>query len=174
MICLFALLMWGINQLPFWACRLFFRARAVVGDHAENFAGRSQYGIRQLMGLTLAVSLILGLGRMLLPVETIEELGKIKAAHWIVFVSIATAASLLVSTTIIATLNPRYWCPGIVVSALSSGLIAYGVYSAFSALSSTPPAEPMLFAVMLLCTYAWLQISVLLVRAAGYRIVIGL
>src|SRR4051812_35319362 len=54
-----ALLMWGLIQAPLWVCRYLLRARLVIGAPTEIKAAH-QYGIRQLMGLTFAVAVVLG------------------------------------------------------------------------------------------------------------------
>ena len=166
---LFALLMWGIIQAPLWFCRFFLHARAVTGASPDNKAIH-QYRIRQLMGLTLAVSLVLGLGRMVVPAQAFRDLANVQADDWILLASIAIAAGLIVSTTIMTTLNPYYWRIGIGVSAASAGLVAYGMYSIAASLAVGPTKDSVAFAVLIVSTYAWLQISVLLIRAAGYRI----
>src|SRR5262249_32982737 len=70
---LFALLMWAIIQLPLWLCRFLLRAKLVVGTITHN-GWKHQYGIRQLMGVTLAVALALGLGRAVIPAEAVRGL----------------------------------------------------------------------------------------------------
>jgi hypothetical protein len=107
------------------------------------------------------------------PRRRFEPPSTIGAVDWILFASIAAAAGLIATTTVMTTLNPYFWRPGIGISAMSSALIAYGVYSLFDWLGFGPPNESVLFGMMILWMYAWLQISVLLVRAAGYRIVVG-
>src|SRR4051812_854236 len=61
---LFGLLLWGINQLPLWPCRLLLNARAVADGAISLSPARAQYGIRQLMGLTFGVALLLGVMRL--------------------------------------------------------------------------------------------------------------
>ena len=124
------------------------------------------------MGVTLVVAVLLGISRILLPPQVIEELTRIGVVDWILFGSTAVASALILATTVMTTLNPRYWLVGMLISATSSGLTAFGVYSLVGALGRGPADERVLFAVLVLCTYAWLQLSVLLVRAAGYRIVV--
>jgi hypothetical protein len=48
---LFALVMWGTQQLPLWCCRLLLHARTVAHSVTTEKPSRTQYGIRQLMGL---------------------------------------------------------------------------------------------------------------------------
>jgi hypothetical protein len=90
----------------------------------------------------------------------------------ILFGSTAVVSALILATTVMMTLNPNYWQVGIPISVVSSCLTAFGFYSLVGSLGRGPAAEQVMWAVMILCTYAWLQISVLLVRAAGYRIVV--
>jgi hypothetical protein len=170
---LFAVLMWLMNQLPLWLCRLLLHARAVTTNNdVSDQSARSQYRIRQLMALTLAVSLILGIGRVILPQQSLQELKDMKTLDWIAFSSTGIAVGLIVATTIITTLNPLYLRSGLVVSAVSSAFIAYGIYSIFGILSFGPAGERIFFSVLVLSTYIWLQISILFIRAAGYRIVV--
>jgi hypothetical protein len=168
----FALLMWSVQQLPLWFGRLILQARIITYNATADKSARAQYGIRQLMGLTFVVAVLLGIARILLPPEIMEDLKRMVVVDWILFTSIALATGLILATIVMTTLNPYYWRVGLLVSAASSGLTALGVYSLIGTLGSGPSAERVFFAVMILCTYAWLQLSVLLVRAAGYRIVV--
>jgi hypothetical protein len=170
---LFALLMWTVNQMPLWLCRLLLHARPTTVESADNHASRSQYGIRQLMALTLAVSLTLGIGRMIFPERVFEELRNMKAVNWLAFGTIAVAAGLLIATTIMTTLNPRYLRSGLAVSAACAALNAWAVYSVLDAVNFGPANERIFFVILILCAYAWLQISTLIIRTAGYRILVG-
>jgi hypothetical protein len=166
----FAILMWIAIQIPLWLCRFFLRARLQVRSSATISLIQSQYGIRQLIGLTLFVSVICGLARLIFPTGFVEEL---KTTNWIGFTVFAAAIGLLLSTIAIATLNAHYFRAGLAISAGSAVLIAYGVRSAFELLNIGPPSERIYFAFMLLCTYAWLQLSALMIRPTGCRIVVG-
>jgi hypothetical protein len=170
---LFALLMWIVNQVPLWLCRFFLRAYSFTENSDKRDAMHAQYGIRQLMGLTLLVSLVFGIGRAILPSEAIDGLKRMLMTEWLIFATVAVAGGLIVSTTVITTLSSEYFFAGLIVSTVSSVLVAYGVYSAFSLLTFGPANERIYFAGMLLCTYIWVQLSLLTIRAAGYRIALG-
>jgi hypothetical protein len=86
--------------------------------------------------------------------------------------TIAIALSLVASTSILAVLHVRYWREGIAVSAASAALVAYGVYSTCSTFGSAMPADQIPFAAMIVCAHLWILVSMLLVRAAGYRIIV--
>jgi hypothetical protein len=166
----FALLFWGVIQLPLWPLRFWLGAELASWQPAAGAPpSRAQYGIRQLMALTLGVALVLGVGRVVFPMEVLTSLG---VSDWTVLLLVPSAAALISSTTILATLNPVYRWPGMAVSASASGLTAWGVYSLLAVLKLGPPGDWLAFAVVLLATYVWLQISMLIIAAAGYRIVL--
>ena len=170
---IFSQLLWLFNQTPLWLYRLLVGASVVRGDAVENLPNRSQYGTRQLMLLMLAVSLTLGFARLLLPFQAVQSLKEVRVVDWIIFSSIGVGVGLIVTTTTVTALHPVYWRTGVAVSLLSSVLLACGIYSTLNQLNFGLANERIYFAVMLLVTYAWLQISVLAVRVAGYRIVVG-
>jgi hypothetical protein len=60
------------------------RARLVIGASAENKATH-QYGIRQLMGLTFAIAVVLGLGRVLINEEVLRDLAMMGPDLWNLF-----------------------------------------------------------------------------------------
>jgi len=172
-ICFFSLALWTSIQIPFWLSRLVLGTRVVWGETKEGDGASSrQYGIRQLMALTLTVSIALGIGRWIIPETAANDLANIEATDWAFFVILAVALALVAATTTITSLNPFYWQTGIAVAAISSVLIAWSVYSISFAWGLAAPTDRRPFAFMILWTYVWLQLSVLLVRAAGYRIIV--
>jgi quaternary ammonium compound-resistance protein SugE len=95
---LFALLLWGVIQIPFWIARLAIGASAIWREDVRSDGSiRAQYGIRQLMAVTLAFSLVLGIGRWLIPAGAAEDLRSIRAKDWILFGTIATALAMIIS-----------------------------------------------------------------------------
>ena len=173
LMCLFALAFWGLIQIPLWLARLALGVSMIRGeDSTASQATRSQYGIRQLMVLTFGVCLILGIGRWVTPAKTVEDLNSVSIGDWILFGTMATALSLLAATSIIGTLHVHYWRAGIAVSAASAGLVAIGDYSVSAQLTSLGKGEAVLHSLMIVSAYLWLLLSVLLVRVAGYRIIV--
>jgi hypothetical protein len=171
-IALFGLGLWSVIQVPFWTARFILAAR-VVRDRSStsDSTKRSQYGIRQLMVLTLAVAFVLGAFRWIVPEQTLKDLRTMHVATWIVLIAIASALALVAVTTTLTTLHRTYWIAGMAASAISTAIIAWAIYSISKSLIPFP-GEEFLFVGMIAWTYAWLQLSVLLVRAAGYRIVV--
>jgi hypothetical protein len=172
MIALFGLALWSIIQCPFWIARFVLRARVVSGSVSDaDSTARSQFGIRALMLLTFVVAIALGTFRLLVSQQTLEELRNMTIAIWMLMISIAAALALTAVTTTITTLNSTYWKAGIAVSFVASVVLAIAVYSISSTLMPSP-REEFLFGGMIIAAYGWLQISLLLVRAAGYRILV--
>lgn len=103
-------LQWLILQVPLWGISLGVGLGLRYGEAAPREAGQSEvrFGLRDLFILMGLVAVMLGVGRLLLPLVDIPD-----GFHVIVFVFLGVAGVFLTLPLLVATLLPRRVLPGI-------------------------------------------------------------
>ena len=111
---------WLILQLPLWGVAIGFGAHLVHADESGLHPGQRQFGIRQLMIVTAIVSVLFGVGRVLVPymfgqIEYLQGIGPVLA--FLVF-----AAVILTLPLAVAALLRRNMFAGIAIALAVFGL----------------------------------------------------
>lgn len=103
---------WLAVQTPLWLIRLVFGWRIGTLDSGNEDLGREelQFGIKQLLGWTAAVAVLLGVGRWLVGDELRE--GHVETAWEIVgFTLVLAGSNILVAWPVIWATLARRWVP---------------------------------------------------------------
>ena len=158
-------------QLPLWVMRARHSLRMLAPTEQVAPLRRAEYqfGIRQLLILTTGVAVILALGRWIFSANNLEEL----AGNWesVIAVSIIVISnSLLTLPLTIGLLLPRRAWLGLLISLAFFATVTLLEQPVFAAILGRRGAPDEVFWWLNGIQYAWVLVSLLLVRAAGYRL----
>jgi hypothetical protein len=169
------LFQWLILQTPIWllVARYGLRVSGENEVHNANDYRDRQFGIRQIMALTVLVALVLGIGRLLLGgLQVGTSFGK--PAEVMAFACVALANAFVSAPVIGVMLLPRVTfaavCGGLLFSAFATAIEC----SALNLLVPGPPGNAEMywvFSLVNLVQCGWVLVVLFLLRLGGYRLV---
>jgi hypothetical protein len=115
---------WTLGQLPLWGLVWKLGLQLRHADDSQGNSGREwrQFGIRQLMVVTVVIGVLLGIGRNLAVYWSPDGAG----GEWLIFAFLSVAAVLMTVPLVLATLLPRH-----ALNATLVILVLVGVATAF-------------------------------------------
>lgn len=160
------LVQWFLVQIPLWG---------LVASHGLSVHYRSadsqlggqrpmQFGIRQLMVVTLVVGILLGLGRMIM---TSLPLGP--GAIWAIFVFLGVAATVMSLPLLLAALLPRYAVPAVLVVLVLAGVATMWEAPLSKVLGADGPSQDE-FIWINTFTFLWVLVFPTAARLCGYEL----
>jgi len=159
---------WLAVQTPLWLVRLVFGWRIGTPDSIAEDSGREelQFGIKQLLGWTAAVAVLLGIGRWLLG----DELREPETAwEMAAFALVLAGSNVMVAWPMIWAMLVRRWVPVWTAVAL---VIAVAVTleepEVFSRVAGGGPDAEVFWWVNGV-HIAWVYCSLVAIRLCGYR-----
>jgi hypothetical protein len=172
MIALLFLAQWFTMQMPLWFTRIGFRWRLawpneVFLDHPRR---ELQFGIRQLFGWTAMVAILMGICRVVLPELEADRMHGIDARMMIAFAILLFANSLLAVPVVWAafarTRLTLWWSmAGACAVVLTTAELVTYYFFVFRA------DDVMVFALVNAMQFAATSVSLLLLRASGFRVI---
>jgi hypothetical protein len=165
---------WLLVQAPLWVLRL---ARGVRIQPIEELTAldpaRPQFGIRQLMVLTACVAVVLGIGRVVMPL-LVHAARSGNWGEWPAFAFVVATNVVLTLPLALAALLPRYWlwaCGVALVFIAGATVVELSLLRYF--LPGNGPLQPGVLALFVIMngSQACVVIAALgNMRAAGYRL----
>jgi hypothetical protein len=155
-------------QFPFWGLVFFYRLSLVQPATKEQPTGPTQFGIRQFMIFTAIVSVLLGIGRIV--VSSLPLLGDV-GGDWPIFIFLAFAAMVMTLPLVLAALLPRMALPAVLVVLL---LMILATFVELPLLKHIGPRgggpDVFHFVSINAFTALWILLIAMLVRWAGFRL----
>jgi cation transport ATPase len=162
---------WLVVQLPLWGLAVFYGLRLRHRSEAISATARDrQFGIRQVMILTLIIAVVLGVGRMLVA-NLVDDLNeeRISSPDTLIFVYLTLASILLTLPLLLATIIPRHaWAATLAVLVL----IALGTWWQLPLMSRAGAAAgPNIWHIVAINGFSagWIVLVMGLLRVCGYR-----
>lgn len=164
-------------QLPMWLLRWRWRLtiarRSDPPINGEPTAGYAdlQFGIRELMVLTFVAALVCSLGRWIVYLfPRLPQDEGMNRELVVILVSLAISNSLVALIVITGALLPGRWKLGIVLGVVATAIVTGIELTILSSTIDPPTSEIwMIFLSINLQQYAWLMMSLMLLRAGGYQ-----
>jgi len=168
---------WILVQIPLWVLLRFRALRIGHADDSSGRAGHQQFGIREVMILTMIAAAVLGIGRWLLAGVQVEESDP-KWLNKLLILSLLVGASSLATLPMLAAALLPQWTKFAICVAFLFALFITGIeVSLFARLPGFggPPLSEVIamFASLNLVQCAWVLAFVLTLRAGGFRLISG-
>lgn len=173
---------WLILQIPFWITRSIFRLKLIATDERENglSLAEHQFGIRQLLIVTAAIAVTLGVGRLLvLGIHSASDTQRVVTpdAEFLILLALFAGSQSLVAFIVITggLLPARRLLP----FALGFAVTLVITFLECVLITMMPRGPGAFWQVLPLITtmnvvqFSWLWGSLLVLRAADFRIVSG-
>ncbi len=164
--CVFA--PWAILQFPFTGLAVFYGLQLRRDILPGSARGPIQFGIRQFMIFTAAISVLLALGRFSIPMFAKLSTNSV---DWQIFLFLVAASILMSLPLILAALLPRYSLPSVLVVLVLAGIATFSEVPLLEQVARGGPGGPDIwhFAGINAFTAAWIVVIAGLVRWSGYR-----
>jgi hypothetical protein len=163
---------WFVMQIPLWLTRIGFRWRLAWPNEVSlgNPRRELQFGIRQLFGWTVMVAILMGICRVVLPELEVDRMNGIDARTMIAFVILLAANSLLAVPIVWAAFARTHlilwWTmAGVCALVLTAAEMVTYYFFVFRA------DDVIIFAFVNLIQFAATSVSLLLLRASGFRVI---
>jgi len=163
---------WFAIQIPLWLTRIGFRWRLAWPNEVslDNPRRELQFGIRQLFGWTAVVAILMGICRVVLPELEVDRMHGINARTMIAFVILLSANSLLAVPVVWAAFARTrlilWWAmAGACAVVLTAAEMVTYYFFVFRA------DDVIVFAFVNLMQFAAASVSLLLLRASGFRVI---
>jgi hypothetical protein len=165
---------WLLVQAPLWVLRLARGVRIQPIEELPAFdPARRQFGIRELMVLTASVAVLLGIGRLALPL-LLQAARSGNWGEWPAFAFVVVTNVVLTLPLALAALLPRYWLLACGVGMVFVAAATWGELSLLRYfLSGNGSLEPDVLALFLIMngSQGVAVIAALgIMRAAGFRL----
>lgn len=174
-------LLWFVVQLPLWLARVLYRFRLdVPGDAVADGLAEHQFGIRQLLIVTAVIAVALGAGRLLVegmnPESSFQKVPDPDRVFLIIVGLFLVSNSLVAFVVVTGTLLARRWLLALVIGVVAAGIIT--VIESSMVLLVPQGFDGFWQAAILIATinatqFCWLAASLLLLRSAGYRLLLA-
>lgn len=163
---------WAVVQMPLWVARLALGWRLTKPAAGESSATDSglRFGLKHLLGWTLAVALLLSAGRWLMPdKEYFQGLIAFGGEVVVPILTLMTFTMLTALCAIAAGLVEQklwLWIP-VSLAAVAALILAMHAVSAFR---SDMDSDPLQTCTLIAVQWGWLLGSMVALRLAGYRL----
>ncbi len=174
-------LLWFVVQLPLWLARVLCRIRLdVPAESAADGLAEHQFGIRQLLIVTAVIAAALGVGRLLVeginPESSFQQVADPDRVFLIIVGLFLVSNSLVSFVVVTGTLLARRWLLAQAIGVAAAAIIT--VIESSMILLVPQVLDGFWRAAILMATinatqFCWLAASLLLLRLAGYRLLLA-
>lgn len=158
-------------QVPFVGIRWGTELRVALDTEPEHAEFKGQFRLRQLLLVTAVLAVLMAVARALLPMFPWSDLDLPPVAMVIAVVSVLLGLNLLMPLPIIwAALIRRWAVLWFFLSVVIAAALCYAAHGALITLAGRSGLQFYEFSMLGGGHFAWLMGSLLLLRAAGYRL----
>lgn len=174
------LVLWLVVQTPLWIARAIYRFRIdlPLESASADALPEHQFGIRQLLIVTAIIAAALGAGRLLvLGIDSRMNQTRIEGPDWELLVVLGlflVSNSLVAFMVVTGALLPQRWRLGVGIGIAVAAAISLVESAVLMLFPGGPPGFWHMLAfigTMNGSQFGWLLVSLLLLRAAGYKLV---